>query len=121
MVSFDRQLDPKSVSAADFTVTGPGGETVPVDSVAVDNAAKKVTLTLSRALDPMSDYTATVGTDVRSWAGDRPPAATSWRFTTGRGTAPRVSSRSPAPGRHRRWPRTPRCAQASTGAWRPGP
>jgi hypothetical protein len=97
VVSFDRQLDPTSVSAADFSVTGPGGESVPVDRVAVDNAAEKVTLTLGRALDPMSDYRATVDTDVKSWAGDRPPAATSWRFTTGQGTTPRVSARTPAP------------------------
>ncbi len=97
VVSFDRQLDPKSVAAGDFSVTGADGESVPVDGVAVDNADEKVALTLSRALDPMSDYTATVDTDVKSWAGDRPPAATSWRFTTGRGTAPRVSSRSPSP------------------------
>ena len=45
----------------------------------------------------MSEYTATVDTDVKSWAGDRPPAATSWRFTTGQGTRPVVSSRTPSP------------------------
>ncbi len=97
-VSFDRQLDPATVHADDFSVVGPGGDTVPVDSARVDNAAKKVTLTLGRALEPMTAYTARVGTDVRSWTGHPLPAPTTWTFTTGDGTTPHVSSRTPASG-----------------------
>ena len=97
MVSFDRQLDPQTVPASDFSVTGPGGESVPVDSAAVDNAAEEGDPDPQPRARPDERRTrATVDTDVKSWAGDRPPAATSWTFTTGQGTTPRVSSRTPA-------------------------
>jgi hypothetical protein len=95
--TFDRQLDPATVDAADLYLTEPGGATVP-GSLTLDNPDKTLVLHPDDVLEPNVVYTAHLGTGVKSWHGDAPAAATTWSFTTGPGSPPVVTTRTPAAG-----------------------
>jgi len=95
-VTFDRQLDPSTVDNADFALKSFSGASIPLQA-ALDNATKTVTLLPASALEPYTLYTATMGTDIKSWHGDSPQAY-SWSFSTGQGSPPVVQSRTPSAG-----------------------
>lgn len=96
-VRFDRELDPSTVDDADFTLTPSGGPAIALDAE-LDNATRTVTLRSEEALEPFTFYTAGVGTDIKGWNGTRLAAPVSWSFSTGPGTPPVVTARTPAAG-----------------------
>ena len=96
-ITFDRELDPSTVDDADFEIRAGNGTLVPA-SASLDNATKTVTLALDDALDPFTGYTVTVGTQIKTWHGDSPSGPYSWSFSSGPGTPPVVTVRSPATG-----------------------
>ena len=96
-VRFDRELDPSTVNDSDFTLTRAGGGAIAVDAV-LDNATRTVELRPEAALEPTSSYTVTIGTNIQGWNGAALAAPYSWSFTSGQGTPPVVTFRSPADG-----------------------
>ena len=96
-VRFDRELDPASVDDAHFTLTPSSGPSLALDAT-LDNATKTVTLRSAVALEPFTAYTATVGTGLTAWNGTPLAAPVSWSFTTGPGTPPLLTTRTPAAG-----------------------
>ncbi|MBN1136165.1 MAG: Ig-like domain-containing protein [Anaerolineae bacterium] len=82
IVTFSEEMNPATVVAANFTLTGPYG-LVTWDAVTYDAVSYKVTLNPSGLLLPTTRYTATVGAGVTDWAGLSVPAAQrTWSFTT---------------------------------------
>jgi hypothetical protein len=94
---FDRALDPASVDNGDLTLTGPGGASVS-GAVALANGARSLVLSPSAGLAPFTSYSARIGTGVRSWDGVALGSPVTWSFTTGAGTPPALTDRTPAPG-----------------------
>jgi len=96
-VTLDRELDPGSIDASDFTLTAPGG--VPVAAaVSLGDGGKTLVLDPDDLLEPFTSYTARLGTGVISWLGEAPAAPYEWSFSTGTGTPPVVTSRGPLAG-----------------------
>ena len=86
-----------NVSTSTFTLS-PGGPSIAA-TVSYDNATNTATLVPSAALQPNTQYTATVWSDITDTAGN-PLNSYSWLFTTASApvdsTPPTVTSKSPA-------------------------
>ena len=93
--TFDRELDPGTIDAGDLYLTEPGGAVVPA-SLSLDNPSKSLVLHPDDVLEANVVYTAHLGTGIKSWHGDSPAAAATWSFTTGPGSPPVVTTRTPA-------------------------
>jgi hypothetical protein len=98
--TFSEALDPATITAASFTVTGPGA--TPVAGI-VTYAAVGTTATFAPASDLAlnSTFTATLTTGIRDLAGNALASGFAWSFTTGAAadtTAPTVISTNPADG-----------------------
>jgi hypothetical protein len=94
-VTFDRELDPGSVDAGDLYLTEPGGATVPA-TLTLDNPTKSLVLHPDDVLEANVVYTAHLGTGLKTWHGDAPSAGSTWSFTTGPGSPPVVTTKTPA-------------------------
>jgi len=99
--TFSEAMDPTTINATTFTLTGPGGIAVPglVTYAAIANTA---TFTPTSNLSPNTVYTATVTTGATDLAGNPLGAGlvpNPWTFTTGstvNTTAPTIASTNPA-------------------------
>jgi hypothetical protein len=97
--TFDKALDPSTVTAANVKLTTQAGSTVAA-SLSYDAATRTVTLNPTSALGANAPYTVTLKGGVgglAAWGGDL-PADVTWTFTTGAGAPPTVASVSPADG-----------------------
>jgi hypothetical protein len=94
--TFDRVLDPSTVTGAGFTLTPTAGGSPVAATVAYDDATKTATLTPSQSLSANTSYTARVLNTIKGWNGLGVAATVQWSFTTGGGGAPVVSSHVPA-------------------------
>jgi hypothetical protein len=92
--TFDKPIDPSTVSADTLTLADSGGGQVAA-TVTFDRAANTATLVPHAALRSGTTYTVTVSTGVKSWAGTPLAAAASSTFTTRPLT---VTAESPAAG-----------------------
>lgn len=95
--TFDRSLDPNTVTSSTVTLTTAGGASVPA-TVSYDDTTHKVTLTPSQALAGNAQYTAKLkggSGGISGWGGDL-AADVTWSFTTGAGLPPTVTSVTPA-------------------------
>jgi len=79
---FDRDLDPETVTAATFTLTGPAGAVEA--AVSYDGATQTATLTPT-PLDAGTTYTATLTTGIEAVDESALAEAVSWTFTLGNG------------------------------------
>ncbi|HEU5311409.1 MAG TPA: Ig-like domain-containing protein, partial [Candidatus Eisenbacteria bacterium] len=77
--TFSEAVDPSSVTAASFLVTGPGDQAVP-GTVSVDGAA--VTFTPAEPLAPNTLHTVTTTTEVQDLQGNHLGSDVAWSFTT---------------------------------------
>jgi uncharacterized repeat protein (TIGR01451 family) len=81
VITFNEELKPSTVIAANFTLVGPGG-TIGWSTVRYEAAAKRVTLT-PQVLLPNTSYTINISPNVTDWAGNPVNSATrSWSFGT---------------------------------------
>jgi hypothetical protein len=92
--TFDRSLDPSTVTPQTFTLTDPDGATVTA-TTSWDDASRTATLRPSQSLDSATTYTARLTTGLKTWAGSALASTVSWTFTTAGGIPPAVSTRSP--------------------------
>lgn len=83
IVTFSKAMDPSTINASTFTLTGPG--TTPVPG-AVTYANTTATFTPASALAANTEYTATITTGAKDLAGNA-IANSSWKFTTGTAAA----------------------------------
>jgi hypothetical protein len=79
--TFDRSLDPATVTNQTVTLTGPSGPPV-VAAVAYDDATRAVTLTPAAPLGVATQYTARLTTGIRSTTGAPMTSDSTWTFTT---------------------------------------
>jgi hypothetical protein len=79
--AFSRGMNASTVTGATFTLTGPGGASVPA-SVAYDVASTTATLTPGSALALGTVYTATLTTALKASDGQALAAPVAWTFTT---------------------------------------
>jgi hypothetical protein len=98
--TFSKAMDPTTISATTFTLTGPGATPVSgaVTYAAVGNTA---TFTPTSTLAPNTTFTATITTGVRDIAGNALASNFVWSFTTAvtpDTTPPTVTSTNPANG-----------------------
>ncbi len=77
--TFNEPMSPATISAATFTVTGPGGATV-VGSVTYNGVTATFTPSVNLAYGEI--YTATINTGAADLAGTPLPANYAWSFTT---------------------------------------
>jgi len=98
LANFDEEMDPLTITAATFKVTGPGG--APVTGTAVYDIASNAALFTPLAnLAPNTIYTATITTGARDIENIAMAADHIWSFTTGAGPCsdpPTVESTNPA-------------------------
>jgi uncharacterized protein YdeI (BOF family) len=81
VITFNEELKPSTVIAANFTLVGPQG-TIGWSGVLYDPIAKRVTL-LPQSLVPNASHTINISPNVTDWAGNPVNSATrSWSFTT---------------------------------------
>jgi len=80
--TFNRSLDPSSVSTSSFTLVAPDGSTVAAD-VAYDAATRTATLRPHDLLASDSTYSATIADSVTGSDGIAMASPYSWTFTTG--------------------------------------
>lgn len=80
--TFSEEMDPATITGANFTVTGPGAASV-AGTVAYDGTARLATFTPSSDLAANTIFTATMSTGVKDLAGNALAANTAWSFTTG--------------------------------------
>jgi fibronectin type 3 domain-containing protein len=94
---FDRSLDPSTVTASSFTLTGPTGAVAA--TVAYDDSTHTATLTPTASLALATTYTAKLTTAISSSAGAPLAAPVTWSFTTASTPppAPTVTAQTPAP------------------------
>jgi hypothetical protein len=78
--TFSASMDPATLTASTFTLTGPVGAVS--GTVAYDDATKTATLTPSAAMAPSTTYTATVNTAATNAVGQALAATKTWTFTT---------------------------------------
>ena len=98
--TFSEAMDPLTISAASFLLTGPGGAPV-MGTVAYDVGSRIATLTPATGLAPNAVYSATVTTGVTDLAGNALAANFIWSFATAAttdATRPSVSSTVPSNG-----------------------
>jgi hypothetical protein len=95
---FSRSLDPATITATSFTLSGPSGAVAA--TVAYDDSTRTATLTPTAALDVSTTYTARISTAVKAVDGVALAAPVTWSFTTASAATapPTVTSRSPAAG-----------------------
>ena len=96
VATFSADMDSASISAANFTLTGPGAAVV---AGTVSYGRRTAVFVPSGALAANATYTASIGTGVRSLTGVPLAARVSWSFVTGAAgdaTAPVVAAASPA-------------------------
>ncbi|HZR45118.1 MAG TPA: Ig-like domain-containing protein, partial [Candidatus Manganitrophaceae bacterium] len=79
--SFDKPMDPSTINAATFLLTGPGQSAVP-GSVAYNGATQSALFTPAVGLSPAATYTATLTRGMRDAKGEAMAAEFPWRFTT---------------------------------------
>jgi hypothetical protein len=79
--TFDRSLDPASLTAATFTLRTPGGATVAA-AIQYDDATRIATLIPNAPLGSAVTYTARLTTGVRSSVGEPLASDVAWSFTT---------------------------------------
>jgi hypothetical protein len=96
--TFSEAMDPLTITAATYKITGPGGTAV-AGAVNYDASSDTVTFTPSNNLAPSTTYTMTISTGAKDLAGN--PLANNFvsTFTTGtvaNTTAPTVTSINPA-------------------------
>lgn len=96
--TFNQAIDPATLTASTFTLTGPAGAVAATRSY--DAATRTAALVPSAALAPGTNYTATLTTGLTTDDGAPLGAATSWTFTTSLTAvpAPAVTSTVPAAG-----------------------
>jgi hypothetical protein len=94
--TFDRSLDPNTVSGSTVTLTTAGGASVPA-TVSYDETSKTVTLNPTNALGANATYTVKLkgGAGGIAAYGGALAADVTWSFTTGSGTPPVVVSTTP--------------------------
>ncbi len=96
-VTFNKAMDPATLTASTFTLTT-GAEATPVQGT-VTYANSTAVFSPAAALDSDSEYTATIKTEARSTTGERLESERRWHFKTGkRFTAPRVIATTPLAG-----------------------
>jgi hypothetical protein len=96
--TFSEGMDSSTLTAATFTLTGPGAAPV-VGAVAYSTIGTTAIFTPSSALAVNTMFTATIAAGVQDLAGNPLKSAFTWSFTTGATTdsvAPAVSSTNPA-------------------------
>jgi hypothetical protein len=93
--TFNKAMNPVTVSSATFTLAGPGGATV-TSGVSLDATGSIASLTPGAALAYNTLYTATVTTGAADTLGDQTAGNYSWSFTTV--AQPTVLSTTPASG-----------------------
>jgi hypothetical protein len=79
--TFNRDVDPTSVTTSSFQLAAPGGAVLPA-SVSYDSASKTATLVPSSSLGDTISYTASLSSSVHASDGTA-LSPTSWSFTTG--------------------------------------
>ena len=92
--TFDRALNPATVTTANVTLTPSGGSAVAA-TVSYNASAQQLTLTPTALLTPNKLYTARISTGVTATDGAALAAAVTWTFTTQ--PALTVSGQTPAP------------------------
>ena len=96
--TFDQAMNPATINASTFTLTGPG--TTSVRGVITYNVTSNIaTLAPNANLLPNTKYTATITSEVRNLCGTEMAANFVWTFTTGAAVAvtpPTVISTNPA-------------------------
>jgi len=101
--TFSEAMDPSTITAATFTLTGPDGTAV-AGTRAFDVADNLATFAPTSNLAPDTEFTVTITTGVKDLAGNALASDVVWTFTTAPGTpvpdttAPTISSTSPADG-----------------------
>jgi hypothetical protein len=95
--TFDRAIDPSSLGADSFVLRDSGGTRVSA-TVSFDAASRTATLRPDETLEPFTAYTAQLAAGLKSWHGEVTTAPHSFSFTTGPGTPPVVTVRTPATG-----------------------
>jgi N,N-dimethylformamidase beta subunit-like, C-terminal/Domain of unknown function (DUF4082)/Bacterial Ig-like domain len=81
--TFDRALDPSTVNAQTFSMTGPNGAVAA--TVTYDSGSMTATLTPSGFLDPGDTFTATLSTGINAIDGSPLAATYTWSFTMSSG------------------------------------
>jgi outer membrane lipoprotein SlyB len=92
--TFDIDIDPATVTGSTFTLSGPGGSSIPA-SVSYNASSRTATLTPSEPLTQLTTYTARVTTGVKSEYSVPMSALVAWNFTTAPNPPPGVQSTSP--------------------------
>jgi len=98
--TFNEGMDPSTLTAATFTLTGPGATPIS-GTVAYSTIGTTATFTPSSALATNTLFTATITTGAEDLAGNPLAGAFIWSFTTGAtpdSVAPTVSSTAPVDG-----------------------
>lgn len=93
--TFDRELDPSTVDGDTVTLTT-GGDAVAAE-IAWDRASRTITVTPAAPLAE-ANYTLTLGTGLKGWAGVGLAAPVTRAFTPGAGAPPTLTTTSPADG-----------------------
>ena len=98
--AFNKAVNPSTISASNFTVTGPG--TTPVAGAITYNTTTNSTIfTPASTLSPGVLFTATLAAGIQDFSGNVSASGVTWSFTTGATTdttAPFVTSTNPANG-----------------------
>ncbi len=95
--TFDRDIDPATLTGQTFTLTDANGNSVGA-TVTYNATTDTATLVPASALNAFTTYTATLTTGVEAWNRTGLSAAVTWSFTTGAGTPPSVTAQTPANG-----------------------
>ncbi len=95
--SFSEAIDPTTLTASSFTLTGPGGVTVPTN-VSYDSTTNTATLTPRANLAYGTTYTATLAATIKAVDGTPLAAPVTWSFTTHQPHPPGVVATFPAGG-----------------------
>ena len=93
--TFSEAMSASTLTSSTFTLTGPGGTTVPA-SVTYDSATATATLTPSSSLAYGTTYTAEITTGAQASDGTPLSSPVSWSFTTHQQQPPLVSSTFPS-------------------------
>ena len=93
--TFSVAMNPATITAADFTLAGPGGTTI-AGAVGYNASGSIASFTPTVALAYNTLYTATVTTAVADTLGDELPGNVTWSFTTA--TQPTVVATTPVSG-----------------------
>ncbi|MBI1375364.1 MAG: LEPR-XLL domain-containing protein [Phycisphaera sp.] len=93
--TFSEMMDPLTITAANFTLAGPGGGAL-AGSLSYDALSNTAIFTPANHLARNTLFTATVTTGVRDVAGNPLASNFVWTFMTADNTAPTVTSTDPA-------------------------